>query len=330
MPNSCKNPDCSVVASGRCVLLHANPADCPEFTEVDGFEVPVGAPPTVEVVLPPEEIGRSFYSGLEMGTGDVAELMGQHYGKVIAILGQYDTGKTCLLASLYLLVASGVFAPSLKFAGSMTLAGFEARARRLRSWPKGMLPKQLADHTVLSDPRQPALMHLALVAEGDARHDLFLTDLPGEWTKDLVNDATTADRFAFVARADGIVITLDGPALKSSKRHAAVEDANLLISRLADTLEIPRDVPLVLMVSKADEIALELPAAIGTIEAHAKSLGFFPKIILVAAISRNPAEIKSGTGVRELVEYFMSNQCLQTPIKYNGRHTDRHFLRIPA
>ena len=48
------------------------------------------------------------------------------------------------------------------FAGSLTLQAFEDRARGLREWEDGKLPAQLADHTILTDPRQPEVsLHLA-------------------------------------------------------------------------------------------------------------------------------------------------------------------------
>ena len=206
-------------------------------------------------------VARRFFPGLELGIADATEVMRGNYGTLIAILGPYDVGKTCFLASLYLMTAARAIGPDLAFAGSLTLNGFEARARRLREWKMGALPKQLADHTILSDDRAASLMHFALRERGDSyrRFDLLITDLPGEWSTDLIKDAGAARRFGFLKRADAIVVALDGPVLLSHERHAAVHNAKMLLTRLSDTVQVDRSIPLILMVTKCDEIEMRAP-----------------------------------------------------------------------
>jgi Double-GTPase 2 len=310
MAHSCSNKDCTVAATGKCVLLHTPLETCPHYTAVpEGLEKSKETKQdTFEAVPETGEGGRRFYSGFELGTSDAAEIMGAKYGTLIAVLGQYDVGKTCFLASLYLMTACGVGLPGLAFAGSLTLNGFEARARRLRQWKGGALPTQLADHTVLADERTPAIMHLALKeTQGEKRRfDLLITDLPGEWSTDLVKDVGTAQRFAFLGRADGIVVTLDGPMLAGTERHAAAYDAKLLLTRLSQTLNVDRSTPLVLMVTKSDELGMELPPIVAEIADHATRGGFAPKIIPIAAISRAPEAVPSGTGVPDVIEYILA------------------------
>jgi hypothetical protein len=233
------------------------------------------------------------------------------YTTLIAILGQFDVGKTCFLSSLYLLASCRGLGPELEFAGSLTLGGFEARVRRLRQWKDGALPKQLVDHTIRTDPRLPALMHLSLreITNERRRFELLLTDLPGEWSRELANDAATTERFQFLKRADGIVLVLDGPLFVSAVRHVEVHRAELLLSRLAETVRVDKSVPLVLVVSKADELSLPVPADINKIETYAQSLGFSPKVIAVASISRTPAKVKSGTGVVNVIEYILGRNA---------------------
>ncbi|AJA59732.1 hypothetical protein RN69_04350 [Bradyrhizobium japonicum] len=316
------------------MLLNKPPETCPNANVLDDKdEKLVSADGTApEVDEEAEEVARTFFSGFELGTSDAAEIMRAKYGTVIAVLGQYDTGKTCFLASLYLMTACRGIGNELGFAGSLTLNGFEARARRLREWKDGALPKQLVDHTVLADPRKPAIVHLGLRERSSdrRRHDLLITDLPGEWSTDLIKDSGVADRFAFLKRTDGIVIALDGPMLNGSERHAAAHNARLLISRLADTLNVDRSLPFVLMVTKADEIGMEVPAIVASIQEHAIRAGFSSKVIPVAAISRTPAQIKSGTGVMDVIEYILGrNGILDAPKLAPAVVADgRHFSRI--
>jgi Double-GTPase 2 len=154
--------------------------------------------------------------------------------------------------------------------------------------------------------------------------------LPGEWSTDLIKDASVAERFAFLRRADGIVITLDGPMLNGGERHAAAQNAKLLITRLADTLDVDRSLPFVLMVTKGDEVSMEVPTIVTSIKEHAEKAGFVPKIIPVAAISRASAQVKSGTGVMDVVEYILGrNAAWNLPeVSFTEMPEARHFARI--
>lgn len=330
---SCSKQDCTVAATGTCLLLNAPPETCPNATVLDEHEKRADTE-TIDSTeqLQIEEVGRTFFSGFELGTDDAAELMRSTYSTLIAVLGQYDTGKTCFLASLYLMTACRGIGDELGFAGSLSLNGFEARARRLREWKDGALPKQLVDHTVLADPRKPAIVHLGLRERSRERrrYDLLITDLPGEWSTDLIKDAAVADRFAFLKRADGLIIALDGPMLNGPERHAAAHNAKLLATRLANTLNVDRSLPFVLMITKADEIGMEVPAIVASIEQHVAQAGFSPKVFPIAAISRTPAQVKSGAGVMDIIEYVLKRNTAQAlpEVAFTEAASARHFARI--
>jgi hypothetical protein len=135
---ACSKQDCTVAATGTCLLLNKPPETCPNAAVLDNDEKPAPINAAAAAEEPQaEEVGRTFSSGFELGTSEAAEIMRASYGTVIAVLGQYDTGKTCFLASLYLMTACRGIGEELGFAGSLTLNGFEARARRLREWKDG-------------------------------------------------------------------------------------------------------------------------------------------------------------------------------------------------
>lgn len=334
MAHSCTKVDCTVAITGKCLLLHEPLETCPNYMATESSGTGGGTSETHGEAPPGQEHGvaRRFFSGLELGTSDATEIMRGNYGTLIAILGPFDVGKTCFLASLYLLTAAGAIGPDLAFAGSLTLNGFEARARRLREWKKGALPKQLADHTILSDERAASLMHLALRERSDSyrRFDLLITDLPGEWSTDLVKYAGTADRFQFLKRADAIVVTLDGPLLLGQERHAAIHDAKMLLTRLSDTVQVDRSIPLIIMVTKCDEIEMKAPPAVAAVTSHATSAGFDPKVVLIAAVSRTPQDVKSGTGVMDVIEYVLDRKREPQPrlMKPVRTASSRNFARI--
>jgi hypothetical protein len=180
---TCEKADCVVAATGKCLLSHPDPGECPHFLVGDGAiegkasgvkPLAVGA----QLPSPEKQSGRRFHPGTELGIQEATDIMRARYGHLIGVLGSTDEGKTCFLSSLYLMASGGKLPAPYLFAGSQTLQGFEDRARGLRTWQGGQLPSQLVDHTTLSDPRQPSLLHLAIQeSQGERRlYDLLLTD----------------------------------------------------------------------------------------------------------------------------------------------------------
>ncbi len=311
---TCEKAGCTVADTGICLLSHADLNTCPNFRPARRREEAAEPVPTTpepaEPLAVPGPAARQFPTGLELGTEDAAEIMRARYVCLVGILGFWNAGKTCFLLSLYLKASRGSLPQDYLFAGSQTLPGFEARARRIRKWQGGPLPERLADHTSnAADPRQPALLHLALRQAGGGRRlfDVVLTDLPGEWSQSLVDRAATAERFAFLHRADGIIVVVDGPLLNSPSRHAELQRSKHLLERLVDSVGIDKTTPLVLLVSKCDRIQMDRPAAVDELEQHAKYLGFDPEVVLCAAFSSTPQTVANGLGVFEALEKILTH-----------------------
>ena len=327
----CKLPDCTVSATGTC-LLNRDPAACENFAPdtMSPTELAVTTRTTADETPKPRASARTFHSGQELGTQDAAELMRSRYVHLVAILGCTDAGKTCLMSSLYLLAACRELLPRFRFAGSLTLQGFEDRARRLRKWEAGVLPTKLADHTVLSDFRSPSLLHIALrESSGDqARIDLLLTDLPGEWTKSFINNAESEKRFRFLHRADGIIIVIDGPSLFADK-HGEIFNGKLLLSRLAESVKLDRTLPLILLISKCDRLQDGQAPEVGALVAHGISLGFAPEVIMAAAFSSVPEKLPNGTGVLAAIEKVIDHEFLldsaESMVRTSGRRNFQTF-----
>lgn len=313
----CVNPDCTVATTGKCLLSHPEPSACPNYRvgESSG-ENPL--PPSLEGLVPSiavessretVEAGRRFHLGIELGSEDAIEIMRARYTHLIGVLGSTAAGKTCLLSSLYLLASARALPAPYEFAGSLSLQAFEDRARGLRKWTRGTLPDQLADRTVLADPRQPSLLHIALQKEGQGREgrtDLLVTDLPGEWTDNLVARAANAKSFEFLRRADGIILVVDGIVLTSGGRHVELQRMRNFVERLAETVGISRDIPFMILVSKADEINMTPPALAHELKDYVSSFGFPASVVIASAFSRTPDQVKSGTGVFEAFERILS------------------------
>lgn len=304
----CQKTDSTVAATGRCLEAHTPLDPCPFFlasVSTPGDEDPERTP---EPPAPGSEPARRFHSGMELGLSDVLDITRARYAHVVGIVGASNAGKTCFLNALYLLACHGQLLPEFRFAGSHTLQGFEYRARRLRNWQDGALPDQLADRTMLSDPKKPAFVHLALDRVGQGRIELLLTDLPGEWSTQLISRAAAAERFEFLARADAVVVAVDGPRMTAREtRHLEVTNAKHLIERLTGNVNLRRDIPLVVLVTKGDEIDMKLPPDVSKIEGLATALGFRPSVIPVAAISRRPEQVSNGQGVLDLSEMYSAS-----------------------
>jgi hypothetical protein len=300
---SCSNSDCTVAVTDKCLLSHVPIESCPNVEKA----VPTGetAPDKSATVAT-----TTVYAGNELGVQQAAELMATRYGTLVGVLGAFGTGKTCLLSSLYLLASCGDLRPSFQFAGSATLPGFESRLRLLRKWVGNRLPEQIVDHTFLADPRQPGLLHLALIKTTPVRsvYDLLFTDLPGEWTTDLIKRAEAAKRLLFLRRADALVITFPGPLLVApGSRNSQILSARVLLQRLRDSIGLDLDIPVVLAITRSDETGPTVPPAIYEIVETARQFGFLNvSHVPIAAFSDRP-DIPSGLGVASLLEMLLQN-----------------------
>jgi len=332
---TCKLNDCTVAATGTC-LLHTNPDGCENAIKEkpEGSSIPTSSAPSAAVreVSKLKTPARTFHSGLELGTQDAAELMRAKYTYLIGILGCFDAGKTCFMSSLYLLAACRGLPPRYKFAGSLTLQGFEDRVRKLRKWEAGLLPTKLSDHTSLADPRTPSLMHIAFKEQGGGvRHDFLLTDLPGEWTKELINNSENEKKFRFLHRADGIIVVVDGPALVADgSRPIEHSRLKLLLARLKNAVQIDHTIPLIILVSKCDKLQPGVQPDLTSVVDEAKAYGFLPHIIMCTAFSSAPEKIPNGTGVVEAVEKILESETSRAKETIPRLNDGRNFQKFRA
>lgn len=331
---SCEKADCTVASTGKCLLSEPDPKTCAHFRPTsDAVQTPAQDVGSMALGLEQQaekKDTRKFHLGNELGTEDAIEIMRARYAHLIGVLGSSDAGKTCFLSSLYLMASGGTLPDPYRFSGSLSLQAFEDRARGLREWTDGKLPSQLVDHTVLSEPRQPSLLHLAVRRsdEDRRRFDLLLTDLPGEWTDKLVLHRNNAESFRFLQRADGIILVVDGKLLVSDQRHVEMERMRYFSERLATDVKISRDTPFVIVISKGDEFGMKMPPAADDLRDYVKGLGFPATAILTAAFSRKPDEVKSGTGIFDAVDTILChlNRISPTPNSVlGGRRSGRTF-----
>jgi hypothetical protein len=97
---------------------------------------------------------RLPWTGNSLGLTDLPFITGEASVQLVALVGPYNSGKTTMLASLYLLLGRGYQVNGFRFAGSRTLLGFELIANGMR-WHSTDGP------TFLSTQRAPKLEHQA-------------------------------------------------------------------------------------------------------------------------------------------------------------------------
>ncbi|CAN7783092.1 hypothetical protein LJR296_008161 [Cupriavidus necator] len=218
---------------------------------------------------------------------------------MIGIVGLPGAGKTACLVSAYLLLAKGEF-EGFSFADSATLRAFEEIARGSRMWVKGNPPEQITAHTTLTDDREAGFLHLRLRRDSDGRlFDLLLPDLPGEWSKELI-DLNNVARLAFLKSSSAIWFMIDGRQFANDETVAyARYRASLLIERLADLLGEHR--PRILLVPTWQDADVFPMAEVAKLSETANGLGFEIEMAPIASFSWNDA-VRPGDGVAKLVE----------------------------
>lgn len=335
----CRLEGCTVLQTGICALEH-DVATC--LNRIDKVVVPspsAGSTPSVSMNVgaePTEDIGiavldtpveaPTFPPSMALGLRTVDEIMASRYGTIVGILGDPESGKTACLVSLYLLVSQARLT-GWSFADSRSLMAFEEIARGARRWHDGQPPTQMTVHTELSDDRQPGFLHLRLRCNEDVGTvDLFLPDLPGEWTQDLIKTADV-NRFEFLKSADVIWLMIDGRTLmKRVGRQGTIHRIKLLVGRLVKLID-GREPRLILVLTHRDHG--EVPSTIvDQIRDEIGKLSFHLEVISVASFSKDENVIRSGYGVDELIDATARIEPVPVPFRrpFPVRDDTRTFL----
>lgn len=249
------------------------------------------------VLQAPDEIPR-LPESRTLGIAEVNAMMEARPTCMIGIVGLPGAGKTACLVSAYLLLAKGQF-EGFGYADSATLRAFEDVARGSRTWVKGNPPEQITSHTELQNEREAGFLHLLLRREVDGKlFDLLFPDLPGEWSKELI-DLDDSKRLEFLRSAAVIWFMVDGRQFTNDATVSyARYRAELLLERLAALLGPYR--PRVLVVPTWQDAGVFPKAEADRLTAAGTKWGFGVEISPIASFSWNDA-VPPGDGVAKLV-----------------------------
>lgn len=152
-----------------------------------------------------------------LGTADLSILSGRGTPLVIGLVGPSDSGKTSLLAFIYMWLLKHGRLGTWSFAGSWTLGAWESIIYHSR-WT-GVQPPTFPPHTS-SSGRHPGLLHLALRNDvGGVVRDVMFTDAPGEWFTQwsrVPNDPSVSGTRWVMEHADILFLLIDSGALANA------------------------------------------------------------------------------------------------------------------
>src|SRR5579871_1531040 len=168
------------------------------------------------------QTSASLFGAEQLSAEEAARLLADERSRLVVFVGDRGAGKTSLCVELY--ERQRAHPSGVRFAGSWTLLALEQLAH-LRRVGRGSLPPtpEAGDHHIL---------HLALEAGETPRH-LLLGDLSGEIFRRLANNQLSAADVPLLARADKLVLLVDGEQLVDvGARSSALTWVRQLVERL--------------------------------------------------------------------------------------------------
>lgn len=168
-----------------------------------------------------------------LGRRDIDAIASRSAPHLIGVVGLPNEGKTTLLSMAYLHLSMGGSLSPDRFAGSLSLGGWEQLAQPLRWEPSS--PPRFPPRTPRAAGRFPSMLHLGLRGPADTLRDVLLTDAPGEWFARWSTDRNAAAAEGarwIVSAADAFVLVLDSEALSGPDRHDARTQHAAMIRRL--------------------------------------------------------------------------------------------------
>lgn len=272
-PLACAISDCTFPDGGTCAeaAQYENPlGNCPNLAREDAVaasseSLPLPEEPLRAITVTRTKEHAAPWAGRHLDHATANQLLWRSPARLIAVAGPHNAGKTCLLASLFVQLASGQCSElAYRFASSRTLYGLHELLEHIQAWDnhEGRSDGRMVPHTP-KESGSVRFLHLGLCpkAPGDRRHvDILLSDVAGEWFTEftrLADDEMRA-QMAFMERCDGFVVVADAEALMA-KSGAGKQDADtaLMLRRIADLAaksKISRQRSLVLVFSKYDRV----------------------------------------------------------------------------
>lgn len=298
----CSNRDCRVAETNKCVEGLPT-SDCPNFGKAPlPIESEGLASADAEVI--------ALTPASRLSLNGAASILRKEEGRVVAIVGPHDAGKTSLIAGLYDLLQSGPIASS-HFNGSQTLHAFEMSCHDARAASERNVP-----HINRTPLGEVEFYHVGLtdLPSGD-RIALLIGDRAGEDYKMAADDVQIVASFHEVQRANTLTFLVDGYRLAQSvTRHQVRQELLRAVQALVDGGGTSKCQRVAVVLTKLDDVRASdhsdraLSDFAGEVSRLREQFGSrFSSIesFHVAASPKNTT-VPRGEGMAELLEHWLS------------------------
>lgn len=245
----CLEPGCAAGQGGSCIENLAT-EDCPHFIigeppADNELESAQASDPEAAYEVVPARVSNSF-------TVSEADAFLRETGgpiRTVAIVGDPDSGKTTLIASLYELLRAGRL--NCGFAGSETVRGFEHRCHLSRTASGRRTGVTLRTRLL----ERLSFLHLRIAGDQAEPWEIILADRAGEDYEAMLGRPDEALNLAELLNFDVIIFLVDGTKLADpAQRHVHTARIRRMILAVSQSglLEPTRWYQLVL--TKSDEL----------------------------------------------------------------------------
>jgi hypothetical protein len=298
----CANRDCQIRETKKCVEGF-DTAECPHF----------GHPPIDIEVL--EQPVSETSDGIRLPSANTMDLLAAardlraRDGRVIAIVGPSDAGKTSLIASLYDLFQEGPIGGAA-FGASKTLHALENTCHDARAASRRGIPH--INRTPIGEVR---FYHIDLYTGApDGELSLLLGDRAGEEYRSAEDDASVVDGFYEIKRADSLTMLVDGERLlDSGARHNLRSQVLMMLQAFVDGDAVHHGQRLAVVLTKIDLLQTS-PNRVRAERDFAELVSqisklFEPNFATIEAfkIAASPKtdDLGRGTGIGDLLSFWM-------------------------
>lgn len=325
-PLVCSNPDCRVSETGRCVEGHELDT-CPYFGQEAEEEAEVEPEDAEE-----ERTGVRLPSSDALTTVEASAVLCACHARVVAIVGPTDSGKTSLIASVYDKFQEGPIS-DIEFSRSHTLHAFEHTCHDAR-----MASRRGVPHTPRTPRGNVRFYHLevGLKCAGE-RLALLLADRAGEEYRAAADDISVAADFPEVLRSDTLTVLVDGGRLvDTGARHNLRSEVTMMMQGLCDGGGIRTGMRLALVLTKRDVVDASPNRDRARQDFHSlmeSMRRLFGNVLtdiqqFEVAASPKTETLPRGTGVPELLTFWLSTPKPRVTASANAPNSDRVFARL--
>jgi GTP-binding protein EngB required for normal cell division len=311
--DQCSNPQCQVSTTKTCLEGFDDLSDCSSYNgdintdfisekdEVVDFDAHYPEEPK-GILLP----GKDRLSVIE-----ASDMIADHGGSIVALIGQANVGKTTLVASLYQLLQSGAIG-DWKFAGSKSLFPLERLCHSSRYHSNRRTP----DTPRTSVMEGLSFYHLSLYDNQVNTTNIFLADRAGEAYKNAIDSTESCLQLLEVKCSTVIVLLVNGENLASNvQRHSERFNATSMLDALKEANIVRIGTNLLITLTKLDLIQEDeqekVEKELVRIKDHASKL-FEQKLkistLQIAARPETQGSIKQGHGLDCMLDKVINHK----------------------